>query len=316
MTKELIVFTDIEADDILALIFLKNLEKQQIVSIKSICVVSFDKKWNPVEKANKWFPQIDLNNVPRFDYVYENTDIQTNFQNWLIPQLETKPIIVSLASMSMLYRMDHKLFSECQLLCYGSANFRWSYDNNNAEDKSNFAQFINTSFKHVTLFETYFMFPKKDNTINNTTMPKFCEHALKSNSTNCSVIVDAVTEWNNHILFSMIERNVGNCTQEELNIEKIRSKQLSSETINKLKNSSDRRCKVILSIYEHTFQLVAADMMVALSYYYIFATKTGRITFNDRFMTVFTNDDDGKVNMVQEISMTDIDELIVGYIDV
>lgn len=316
MTKELIVFTDIEADDILALIFLKNLEKQQIVSIKSICVVSFDKKWNPVEKANKWFSQIGLDNTPRFDYIYDAADIQTNFQNWLIPQLETKPTIISLASMSMLYQMDHKLFNECQLLCYGSANFRWSYDNTNEEEKSKFAQFINTSFERATIFETYFMFPKKNNTINYTTMPKFCEHVLKSNSTNCSVIIDAVTEWNNHILSSMIGRNVGNCTQEELSIDLIRSKQLSSETIDKLRNSTDRRCKVILSIYEHTFQLVAADMMVALSYYYTFATKSGNIAFSDRFMTVFTDNNIGKVNMIQEISMTDIDDLIVDYLDV
>lgn len=318
MLKELIVFTDCEADDLLACILLKYLENKTIV-LKGVCVVSFDQKWNPVEKANNWFPKIGMNEINRFDYVYGEENIQSNFEKWLVPQLESSPTIMSLASMSMLYQMDHKIFNNCSLVCYGSANFRWSYDNRNEEDRQNFAKFINTSFLSTTIFETHFMFPRQDNTLNIDTVPKFCKKVLSSTSEETGLIVQSIMDWNKHILTTIIDKLM--ITHEkvfnskELTIDNIQFKRLSKGTIENLKNLANnkhRGCKVILSIYKHAFQMVAADMIVALCYHpeSKFTFEVGDITFDDKSMTIFKQNDKATIKMIKNLSMEHIDNLM------
>lgn len=118
-------------------------------------------------------------------------------------QSHKNPLIVMIKPGWELFDVDKTLLSKSTLAAYGSFNFRCLLDKFSRTD---LADFLNTAFKRVVLYETFFVMGE-DNSINNVNAPRLYElirQKAQAGDAYWLAVQKAIAIWNSHIAVSQL----------------------------------------------------------------------------------------------------------------
>ncbi len=161
-----LIFSDLESSNVLALKFLKkylnalipillvvnegNMNKRQI-GINIMNYYGYE-NFQVLDDINteKNYPSEICNLYPYHSQSVSTTDSTISIKAFI--EKYNSPLIIAMSPFYSLMGMPNNLLNKCVLMMYGSYNLRSMYYNTNQTQVFNF---INDSFKHVLLYESY-----------------------------------------------------------------------------------------------------------------------------------------------------------------
>jgi len=319
----LLVLTDLEPDDVLALyILLKKVDKTfpmlvivgegninktgMVTSLLNLmCFNNFTVVQGSLN-LHKDFPEAACrvfgNTSPSPD---SNVSIE-------IEEFLTKydsPLIFGIKPFTELLDVNPDLLAKCVLALYGGFNLRcMSF----SVSKDDIAEFVNTSFKHVILYESFYA-AGEQNSVNKTNAADLFNIMLKSKDPVLVGLVKLITIWNDHI--------ADDCLLTTTTVSKQMNETWKDRQWDKLKKDFDqiynRNLKVISSIIQaENMQMVLADFgLAALLVSNDFIQGDAilcDIGFNQLGYTTFTAKANGGVKLVHGMGFDNIVRIVTN----
>lgn len=198
---EIDVFTDLEPDDVLALMLLARFFRFRAIFV--VC------------SENPWWPRLPLlerlleSLGTRADLVLPIGDdgqpvaaslrsLEAHFSH------QPRRPLVQLASFEPLveiYRSAPQILSSLDVVAYGSVNIRWAL-RRSPEQKELLLGMVHGGFNSISVFETYFAYGESGNTFNPIDTPRVCSFLSASTHPACVCLTTCIREWNESLLSS------------------------------------------------------------------------------------------------------------------
>jgi hypothetical protein len=243
--SHVLLYTDVEADDIIAMKMLVNMN---VIPVKIYCDCrndGYDRMFRLKQFVSEHLAWKDI------------PIIRDKYQLLSFGMLTGPKVIISLANMYPLYYLSstifpYKLAEETTVLQYGSVNIRWAKKelmntDKFSEESANIAlsDLMTRVFKKFYLFETFHAFGTC-NQANNDVAPEFIAKLCADN-----LIKSNIESWNTHCMVKCIEDIKEDPTFADLTLENVREYDLTKCT--------NYSAKIITSILKYPYQSVAAD---------------------------------------------------------
>jgi hypothetical protein len=264
-TGSLIVYTDMEPDDMLALLLVAKLIKTGVVKAENVFVFiarSTQENWAVI---SKWLALVNArpNLSDCHVIIAENIDLDIAGRIDAISRTSGESVpVLSLANMYpffAIYEREPWLLKKVVAVAYGSANIRWALKSIPTEKHGNFMQMLESGFASLHLVESFSLFGDGLNSLNTTkNLCLFLSEFFK-------VIVEASHDWNR----ILVSKYLAELSALELSWpltlgDANRLAELSKQS----EPSVQRKIKILLSISPFcepdTMQIVAADPIAAL----------------------------------------------------
>lgn len=308
----LIVMTELEPDDVLAIILLlRNLRRKL-----PILIVVGEGRVNKVDMARcivrdyEFKFQIEI--VQGFysdkDYPLEALEIYETKINLSEPTaVETiitylniykNPFILGIKPPRELLVIDRNLLSHVTLAQYGSFNLRCLFK---TYKDINISNWLNTSFKEVFLYESFFA-TGLENSVSDKQLFEIISFKYEE-------LYKLIKVWNDHISTDCLDSIVDNCT-------KLKTSEWDEKKI--LLNKIDRSLKIVKNIVDaNNKQMVLADfalVVLLLNDSSKYDLRVGEIAFDEFGYTTINDKPDGKVTIPCNVNVKYIVDYIVGTI--
>ncbi len=270
---EIDIFTDVEPDDVLALMLLAPFFRFRAVFV----VCSENPTWARLHHLERLFkalsvtPQVLLPIGHQPESIVDSLPPLRTHLGRLPPRLLL--LLASFEPLLELFKSDPDVLSKIDAVAYGSVNIRWAL-RRNPDSKQNLLRLINEGFKSLTIFETYFAYGDVHNCFNPIDTPRTCSLLQMSTHPACICLTECIKEWNRFLLTSQANALIPYAPQllRGLVDERSGEIQLTPEVKNTLRALADDRtfpgftkARVILSIASAIdTQFVAADPGAAL----------------------------------------------------
>lgn len=200
---EIDIFTDVEPDDVLALMLLAKVFRFRAIFV----VCSENPGWPRLQHLEPLLEALDIHPGILVSIGHDGQPVAAS-----LPQLEAhfarepRRLLLSLASMEPLlaiYQSNPELLSNLDVVAYGSVNIRWAV-RRAPELKEPLLRMINEGFKSLSVFESYFAYGDSANSFNPTDTPRLCSFISASTHPACTVLARCIRDWNVFLLASQV----------------------------------------------------------------------------------------------------------------
>ena len=212
-----------------------------------------------------------------------------------------RPLIISLKPPREFLHVSDAIFSKCVLLQYGSFNFREMFK---IDPKESVAEMINTAFKQVILYESYFASGQ-----NNSADPVNAKNLFDVLSPELGI---AIAAWSNQICRACV-KSVHEISCQMLGLDP------NDPELARLYARLHRNEKIIGKVLDGGgSQVVLADqglLTCAIQYEetFFFDQVNGTIAFDSNGYTVHTPSENGPVRLIRNVPFDDlIEEMVDG----
>lgn len=199
--REIDIFTDVEPDDVLALMLLAKVFRFRAVFV----VCSENPMWPRLQYLQRLLDVLGIKPDLLLPIGSDGQPVAAS-----LPRLEShfarapRRLLLALASFEPLlelYRHAPQLLSSLDVVAYGSVNIRWAL-RRSPELKPLLLSMINEGFNSLSVFESYFAYGDSNNTFNPTDTPHFCSFLSASTDPACLWLGTCIRDWNKFLLTS------------------------------------------------------------------------------------------------------------------
>lgn len=318
-----LLLTDLEPDDVIALRMLKN---SKMVDDKELLVVVGEGNKSKVQLAVNVLEFYKFTNYTVLEGVNSNKDYPSScLESYPVVQVNrtsketveqfltrhTMPVILCLKPPYELLDLDSSLLKKCQLSIYGSFNLRSVIFRFKKENKTyDLASFLNNSFARVLLYESFYA--TGSNSLNKSLAPDMFNKLEKDEP-----FMTLMHGWNQFIVKDCLETTVELSNKMLLEFSKtnINYKQLRDD----YNRMVDRNLKIVGSMVDEKAegtQTVLADFglvaVVCNLSKFMGSLSRGTVSFDDTGYTQFTENAESSLYLVRNV---DFDLLVSTVTD-
>lgn len=212
------------------------------------------------------------------------------------------PLIINLKPIRELKDIPKELTMKCDMIMYGSFNFRASLSHFKLDE---LADYINTNFKSVVLYESHFATHSLNN-INESNAPNIFNKIINI----YPELNSAIFAWNEHIVnekLNEMKKYVDEILgyMNNVNIDDP-DNNMNNNILQKKMIKYNRVHKIVNNIFEGNFkQLVLADYaLIAFLFSNSIGTiEKGSVQFDLNGFTQFEQNNNGKIYMIKDVNV-------------
>ncbi|MBX7133468.1 MAG: hypothetical protein K1X67_12415 [Fimbriimonadaceae bacterium] len=270
---EIDIFTDVEPDDILALVLLAPFFRFRAIFV----VCSENPLWPRLQHLERILNALSIVPDLLLPLGHQDEHILAGLPHLNAHFASMPPrLLLLLASFEPLlevFKSAPQVLAKLDAVAYGSVNIRWAL-RRSPDSKQDLLRLINHGFRSLSVFETYFAYGDAPNSFNPTDTPRTCSLLQKSTHPACICLVECIKEWNRFLLASRVDALLPHAPRlaRDLNIERSGEIRLTPEARSTLQAmAADKtfpaftKARVILSIASAIdTQFVAADPGAAI----------------------------------------------------
>lgn len=270
---EIDIFTDVEPDDVLALVLLAPFFRFRAIFV----VCSENPLWPRLQHLERILRALSITPQLLLPLGHQGERVLASLPS-LKAHFASRPprlvlLLASFEPLLELFKSAPEVLAKLDAVAYGSVNIRWAL-RRNPDSKQDLLRLINSGFKSLSIFETYFAYGDAHTSFNPTDTPRTCSLLQTSTHPACICLAECIKEWNRFLLASQVNALIPYAPQllRDLSTERSGEIRFTSEAKSTLQAmAADRtfpgftKARVILSIASAIdTQFVAADPGAAI----------------------------------------------------